>query len=145
MIKNGFIAGVIGAVILAVLAYGMMLALGDPPPFVAMYRGATGANNPPVDHIISLLGFLIAGGIWGAIYAALVKNPTVLSGLLFSLLPTLFLWLVMDPVSGKPIFGGFAPKAIILPLILNGIWGAFVGWYLNGKKIFVADRTVETA
>lgn len=137
MIKNGFIAGVIGAVILAVLAYGMMFATGDPPPPAAFYRGILQVNNPPVDHIIAGILFLIAGGIWGAIYSALVKNPTVISGILFSILPTLFVWLVMQPASGKGFFGGFAPKALILPLILNGIWGAFLGWYCS--------RTVASA
>lgn len=135
MIKNGFIAGVIGAIILAVLAYGMMLATGDPPPAVAFYRGIFQVNNPPVDHLISGALFLIAGGIWGAIYAALVKNPTIISGILFSILPTLFVWLVMQPASGAGFFGGFAAKALILPLILNGIWGAFVGWYLSRTTV----------
>ena len=143
MIKNGFIAGVIGAVILAVLAYGMMLVTGDPPPAVAFYRGILQVENPPIDHIIAGTLFLIAGGIWGAIYAALVKNPTVISGILFSILPTLFVWLVMQPASGKGFFGGFAPKALILPLILNGIWGVFVGWYLSSRTV-VADRTAAT-
>lgn len=141
MIKNGFIAGVIGAIILAVLAYIMMLVTGDPPPAVAFYRGILHVENPPADHIIAGILFLIAGGIWGAIYAALVRNPTVLSGILFSILPTLFVWLVMAPASGKPFFGGFAPKALILPLILNGIWGAFVGWYL-GRTVVVREPVV---
>lgn len=138
MVKNGFIAGVIGAIILAVLAYGMMLVTGDPPPAVAFYRGILHVDNPPVDHFIAGILFLIAGGIWGAIYTALVRNPTVISGLIFSILPTLFVWIVMDPASGKPFFGGFSAKGLILPLILNGIWGAFVGWYC-GRSVIVRE------
>ncbi len=135
MIKNGLIAGVIGAIILAVLAYIMMFVTGDPPPAVAFYRGILQVNNPPIDHLIAGTLFLIAGGIWGAIYAAIIKHPSVMNGLLFSILPTLFVWLVMQPASGLGFFGGFAAKAIILPLILNAIWGAFVGWYLSRNVV----------
>lgn len=133
-ITKGFIAGAIGAVILAAIMFVMFLAnLGDAPAFVAMYRKMAG-ENVPLDYILGTLGFIGAGGIWGAIYALVVKKPTVINGMLFGFLPTLFLWLVISPLMSGEVFNGFAAKGLIMPVIFNVlIWGSFVGWYLSRR------------
>lgn len=131
---KGFIAGAIGAVILSLIMYLMFLInLGDAPAFVAMSQKMFG-ENASMNHLLGLIGFIVAGGIWGAIYALVVKNPTVLNGMLFGFLPTLFLWLVISPLMSGAFFNGFALKGLIMPVIFNVlIWGSFTGWYLSRR------------
>lgn len=131
--KRGFIAGFLGAVVLIVIMYVMQIAQIGDPAFVGIGRAVLGDGMSPVAlNILSLIGFAIAGGIWGLIYVALVKNPTILNGMLFGFAPTFFLWLVIAPLTGKPIFNGFTLPGIVLPIIFNVvIWGTFVGWFLS--------------
>ncbi len=143
-LSNGFIAGAIGAIILAVIMY-IMQAMGmDQPAFVTMYRGSFG-ENPPSDQFIAAVLFIISGGIWGAIFALVVKDPTIVKGMLFGFLPTLWLWVAVNGFMGKPLFNGFLAKGIIMPIIFNVvIWGSFVGWYMANrlKKGYNTQRTM---
>jgi hypothetical protein len=133
-LKIGFFAGAIGAVMLATIMYLMMLTgAGQVPAFVGMFRTWFGAN-PPLDHVMSALGFVLAGGVWGLLFTALVHQPTASKGMLFGLLPTFFLWLVLAPATGQPLFNGLTPQGIMLPLLFNVvIWGSFVGWYCSRR------------
>lgn len=130
---QGFIAGCLGAVILVVIMYILQaMGMGE-PGFVAMYKGAFG-SNPPGGEVVAALIFIVSGGVWGFLYAALVKKPTVLNGFLFGFLPTLWLWVAVNAYLGKPLFNDFAAKGILLPLVFNMvIWGCFVGWYLGRR------------
>jgi hypothetical protein len=131
---QGFIAGATGAIILVVIMYIMKAAgLGD-PGFVSMYK-ATFGSNPRVDQILGTLLFIISGGIWGVIYALMIKHATVLNGFLFGLLPTLWLWVAVNAFLGKPLFNGFAVKGLVLPIIFNMvIWGSYIGWYMSRRN-----------
>lgn len=132
-LKTGFIGGILGALILIVVMYIMQLAGMGTPPFVGMYRGLSSAN-PPVDHIIAGILFLLSGGLWGLLFAAIVKHPTVLKGMLFGLLPSFFLWVVINPIIGKPLFNDFTTKGLLMPLLFNVlIWGSFIGWYCSAR------------
>lgn len=133
-LTTGFIGGCLGAIVLAIIMYIMKAGgMGD-PAFVGMYHGAFGEHSPVADQVIAAILFVISGGIWGLIFSWLVKRPTVLKGILFGFLPTLWLWVVINAVIGKPLFNGFELKGIILPLIFNMvIWGSVVGWYTSRK------------
>lgn len=133
-LTHGFVAGALGAVVLAVIMYIMKGAGMGEPGFVNMYNAAFN-SNPPTNHIFGALIFIISGGIWGLLYALLVKHPTVINGFLFGFLPTLWLWVAVNAYLGKPLFNGFEAKGLILPLIFNMvIWGSFTGWYLSRKR-----------
>lgn len=131
---KGFIAGALGAVVLTVVMYILKAAgMGD-PAFVGMYRSLFDAN-PPADQIIAAVLFIISGGIWGVVYALLVKHPTVMNGFFFGILPTLWLWVVINAVIGKPLFNDFTLKGILMPIIFNMvIWGTITGWYMASKR-----------
>lgn len=133
-LMQGFVAGAVGAIILAVVMYIMKaIGMGD-PAFVGMYQAAFGAN-PPMDQVIGAIIFIISGGVWGIIYALLVKNATVLNGFLFGILPTLWLWTAVNAYLDKPLFNGFAAKGLLMPIIFNMvIWGTYVGWYMSRKS-----------
>ena len=133
--SSGFTGGALGAFVLIVIMYVMLLiGMGD-PAFVKMYRAMFG-ENPPVDHIIAGILFLIAGGLWGLLFAAVVKHPTILKGMLFGLLPTLFLWVVINPIIGQPLFNDFTVKGLLMPLFFNVVvWGTFIGWYMSDARV----------
>jgi hypothetical protein len=132
-LTRGFTGGCIGAIVLVIIMYIIKAAGMGTPGFVGMYR-ATFGSNPPGDEFIAAILFIISGGIWGLIFTLLVKNPTVLKGILFGFLPTLWLWVVVYAFMGKPLFNGFDLKGIIFPLIFNMlIWGSILGWYCSRK------------
>ncbi len=133
-ILQGFFAGVIGAIILAAMMYSLQAAnLSGAPGFVGIYRAVLGATSPQFEHIFGAIGFVLAGGLWGCLLAAIVRQPTTLRGMMFGFAPTLFLLLVIAKIVGQPIFGGFTVRGILLPIIFNVvIWGGVVGW-LTGK------------
>ena len=130
---TGFIGGCIGAIILAVIMFILKAAgMGD-PAFVSMYQGVAHSTDTSAVIIATIL-FIIAGGIWGLLFAILVKNPTVLKGLIFGILPTLWLLVPVNAYLGKPLFNGFDPKGLIMPLIFNMvIWGSVLGWYCAAR------------
>ncbi len=137
-IKTGFIAGCIGAIILVVAMYILKAAGLGEPGFIGMYRGMTNTNSPSDPLIAGLIFVVAGGGIWGIIFALLVKNPTLIKGLLFGILPTLWLWVVVNAMLGKPLFNGFNMMGLLMPLIFNMlIWGSFVGWYCSRKNLSV--------
>lgn len=132
-LRTGFIGGCIGAVVLAVITYLLeATGKGGTPPFVSMYADTIGTH--PAYQIVALILFIISGGIWGLIFTWIVRRPTILKGILFGLLPNLWIWLAIDSYFGKPLFNGFTPMGIIGPVIFNMlIWGSILGWYTSRK------------
>lgn len=131
-LKTGFIGGCIGAVVLALLAYLMQAVGKGVPPFFAMYSATIGTH--PAYQVVALILFILSGGIWGLIFTWIVKRPTVLKGILFGLLPNLWIWLAIDGFLGKPLFNGFSLTGILGPIVSNMlIWGSILGWYVSKK------------
>ncbi len=116
--------------ILAAIMYSLQAAnLSGTPGFVNIYRAAYGAGDSLTAHIFGALGFIIAGGLWAVLFVLIVREPTVWKGMLFGFVPTLFLWLVLAPLTGQPIFNGFTTRGILFPILYNVIvWGAVVGF-----------------
>jgi hypothetical protein len=136
-LKTGFIGGSIGAIVLALITYAMQAAGKGVPPFVSTYRATIGMH--PADQLVALILFIISGGIWGLIFTWMVKRPTVLKGILFGLLPNLWLWIAVAGALGKPLFNGFTLMGILGPVIFNMlIWGSILGWYASRKLNKVA-------
>ncbi len=140
---KGFVAGSLGAILLVVVMYVLKAAGQGEPGFVDMYKSAFVASpEPPLDHIIAAVLFILSGGVWGVLYAMLVKIPTMLNGFLFGLLPTLWLWIAVNTFIGKPLFNGFSIKGILMPLLFNMvIWGCFVGWFMHRSKPSVTHNS----
>jgi hypothetical protein len=134
--RTGFVAGVLGALLLAALMYSMIpvgLSSG-PPGFVGNYRATLGWGGPFFDHLLGTLLFAVSGGIWGLIYGVLVRSSTLLKGMAYAFLPTLWFWIVMAWALGNPLFGGFSVEGLLLPILFNvGIWGGFLGWYCSAR------------
>ncbi len=140
-LTKGFIGGCIGAIVLAVIMYVMQAAGMGEPAFVGMYKGAFGGDSG-IDQVIALVLFVISGGIWGAIFTLMVKEPTILKAMLFGFLPTLWLLVAVNGYLGKPLFNGFDPKGILMPIFFNVVvWGIVLGWYTQNR---VADTTTHS-
>ena len=116
---------VAGAIALLVLA-----GVAPKAMYTAAYQSVLGGGWVAATLIGGVL-FLLFGALWGVPFALLVPNPTVLKGILFGLLPTLWAWTFVPAVlTGGPLFGDFTPLGLLLPIIMNClIWGSIVGWY----------------
>ena len=131
-LKTGFMGGCIGAVVLAIISYVMQAAGKSEPPFVSTYHATIGTHSG--DQIVALILFIISGGIWGLIFGWMVKRPTILKGILFGILPNIWLWTAVNGFLGKPLFNGFSLMGIVGPIIFNMlIWGSILGWYASRK------------
>ena len=131
-LKTGFIGGSLGAIVLAIIFYLMQAAGKGVPGFVSTYRATISTHH--ADQVVALILFIISGGIWGLIFTWMVKRPTIVKGILFGLLPNLWLWIVVNGVLGKPLFNGFSFMGIAGPVIFNIlIWGSILGWYASRK------------
>jgi hypothetical protein len=130
---TGAIAGLIGGAVAAGVWYALFWSgvAATPPSFAAVQRlfGVSGATG----SILGMVASIAAAAGWGALFGLLVKKPTVLKGMAFGLLPALFQWLVLAPISGQPMFFGGTPAAFGLPLLFCVlIWGGATG-YLSGR------------
>lgn len=132
MFKAGFREGAIGALILAVLIYGLTLIGVVPEPiFVTNFKTVFGDYGLLV-HPLAIALYLISGGIWGFIFTLIPVKKSYLSGTLYGIVPTMWLWIVAFPSMNLPMFGGGDPLSIIGPLVFNlPIWGGFVGYRLS--------------
>jgi hypothetical protein len=136
-LKTGFIGGCIGAIVLAIIFYLLQATGKGVPSFVSTYRATIGSH--PADQLVALILFILSGGIWGLIFGWMVKRPTILKGILFGILPNLWLWTVVNGTLGKPLFNGFTLMGIVSPIIFNMlIWGSVLGWYAS-RKLKVVD------
>ena len=126
--KRYFGAGFKGALLLIAIIYGMKYyGYGGDPGYLNVYYTVTVEVNPIFDHIMAGFLFALSGGLWGLLFV-FVKDPTTWKGILYGLLPTLWLWLVVVPFAGGEVFSGFEQRAILQPLIFNClIWGSYLG------------------
>ena len=144
-IKTGFVAGALGALVLVALFYAQWAAgLGGVPGFVGNYQATFGTRGAS-DHVLGVLLFAASGGVWGAIYGALVARSAVWKGMAFAVLPTLWFWMVVAPATGKPLFLGGDPKGLGLSLFFNVVvWGAFLGWFYARRRTSRRTSTLAT-
>lgn len=75
-----------------------------------------------------VLSLAFWGGLWGILLWSLIrkmKHPAYwLTALAFgALLPSLVAWLVVAPLKGQPVAGGWKPAHLMTGLLLNGAWG----------------------
>lgn len=126
-IKGAVIAGALGALLLWIIQLVMMQMPGGQSPLGNAFAGKLFGLQGTTATIVGLLLFVGAGAVWGAIYAAVVPRINWMSGLIFGVVPWLVVMFAVLPILGKPIFAGGDLKTILVPLVLNCIWGAFTG------------------
>jgi hypothetical protein len=146
----GAVAGLIGGVIAAAVWYALFwTGVAPQPPSLAAARFGVGVSGV-MATVVGLLGSVAAAVAWGGLFGLIVRRPTVLTGMLFGLMPALFQWLVLAPVSRHPIFFGGSAAAIGLPLLFcvlvwGGITGYFAGRWLRPPYSAAVDPDLTSA
>ena len=133
---DGFVAGMAAAGAMAGLMYAVKRAGGERRlMFLDLERQLAGRHGSAADHAAGFAGVTLAGALWGVLLAKLFDRPTAAKGAAFGVLPTLVVWLVIDPLMGKGLFGGFKAKEIVEPLVLNSlVWGPLAGWLAADRQ-----------
>lgn len=132
-LRTGFIGGTIGSLAIVAIMLVMYAMQGVTPMFMATYQSAIGAGGPLAAGLVGGVLFVLSGAVWGALYAAVVPDPSITKGIAFGFVPALWLWVVVAPLMlGQPVFFGFAAPKIIMPFIFNClVWGTATGWYAS--------------
>lgn len=128
-LKTCFIGALYGSVAVA-LSLALLALIGQIPkaPYVGNWQDLVGGGWV-TGAVLGGLAFILIGALWGLPFS-LVKNPTVLKGMLYGLVPALFGWIVLPLVMGGALFGDFALMALLIPFVMNVlIWGSILGWY----------------
>lgn len=120
--REAFIAGFLSTLVFhqGVLSLLWLLGVFPRAPYDMQATGPLG-----VPAVVSLAFW---GGIWGAAIWAALKNAVgrtywLRAVLLGALAPSAVALLIVLPLKGMPVAGGFDPTLIAGALILNGAWG----------------------
>jgi len=118
-----FVAGFLGVLLFHQPMLGVLHALG----LTSLTPYPVGATLPlGVPRVLSLAFW---GGVWAIPLALVLMCLRAGAGywwtaLLFGAIgPSMVNWLVVLPLKGAPIGGGWQPTAILTALIINGAWG----------------------
>jgi hypothetical protein len=118
-----FLAGFLGVLLFHQPMLGVLHALG----LTALAPYPTGATVPfGIPRVLSLAFW---GGVWAIPLALILLGVRTWAAywwtaLLFgSIGPSLVNWLVVLPLQGAPMGGGWHPSEILTALIINGAWG----------------------
>jgi hypothetical protein len=121
-VLKSFIAGFISTLIFhqGVLA---LLHAADISPRAAYVMTPTAPLQIP-----SVISLAFWGGVWGIALWYLIRGRKpasywTMATVIGALGPTLVALLVVLPLKGMPVGGGWDPKLIVGGLILNGAWG----------------------
>ena len=93
-------------------------------------------STPPLG-VPAVLSLAFWGGVWGIllwlVIAGVQGSPRYwLLALLFgAIAPSLIALLVVFPLKGQPVGGGWKPAVVIGALLLNGAWGIGVACFMR--------------
>jgi len=90
---------------------------------------------PPLG-LPSVLSLAFWGGLWGGSLWPMIGGASgprywLLAILLGAILPSLVAFLVVFPLKGLPIGGGWKPDLLVGALLLNGAWGFGVALFMR--------------
>lgn len=116
----GFVAGALSVLTFHQGMIGILHALG--------YLGWTPfpTNRIPPFGIPLWADLAFWGGVWGAVYAVATvrfRAPSWLQGILLGVAAVLVYKLVVTPLKGGSIHGGWTIGDLWIPLVINCFWG----------------------
>lgn len=127
----GFVAGFLATLIFHQLCLTVLWALGVAPfgPFPMAETWPLG-----VPKVLSLAFW---GAVWGVAYALIhgrfpARGGYWVAAFLFgALLPSAVALLVVVPLRGGPLGGGWHPPLLLTAFLVNGAWGVGTGLFLR--------------
>jgi hypothetical protein len=130
MIIIGFFAGFVSTLTFHQVTLWVLWNLGL-APFEAYRMAAV----PPMG-IPAVFSLAFWGGIWGIVFSwihgSFPRNRYWLMTFLFgAILPTLVAMLVVLPLKGRPMGGGWHYPILMTAFLINGAWGLGTGFILN--------------
>lgn len=127
----GFIAGFLATLIFHQLCLYVLWAM-DYAPFAPFVMAPTEPFGVPV-----LFSLAFWGGIWGILYAMIDQRFPArcgywLTAFLFgAIFPSLVALLVVLPLKGKAMGGGWHAPLLVTAFLINGAWGVGTGLFLK--------------
>ena len=127
----GFVAGFFATLTFHQLSVWVLWSLGV-SPFAPFSLAATKPLGIPA--VISLAFW---GGVWGSLFALVDRRFPAHGGywvaafLFGAVLPSLVALIIVLPLKGRPMGGGWHPSLLLTALIINGAWGIGTGLFLR--------------
>jgi hypothetical protein len=133
----GFIAGFLATLIFHQLTLALLRGAGV-APFGPFSMAATQPFGVP-----AVFSLAFWGGIWGIPFALIDRSfPRrigywVTAFLFGAILPSLFALLLVLPLKGRPMGGGWHPALLVTAFLINGAWGVGTGVFLKALRRLV--------
>jgi len=130
-ILSGFIAGFLATLSFHQLSVWVLWTVGL-APFAPFSMAVTKPFGIPA--VISLAAW---GGIWGILFALIHRRFPAGGGywaaafLFGAVFPSLVVLLVVLPLKGRPLGGGWHPPLLLTAFLINGAWGVGAGLILR--------------
>jgi hypothetical protein len=127
----GFVAGLFATLTFHQLMLSLLWALGV-APFGPFPMAATQPFRVPV-----VLSLAFWGGIWGILFALIDgrfprRGGYWVTAFIFgAIFPSLVALMVVLPMKGRPMGGGWNPALLLTAFLINGAWGVGTGLFLK--------------
>jgi len=124
----GFIAGFLATLIFHQFTLALLWGIGL-APFAPFSLAPTSPFGVP-----AVFSLAFWGGVWGILFALVEPRfplrPAywIIAFLFGALLPSLVALLVVFPLKGRPLGGGWQPSLLATAFLINGAWGLGTGW-----------------
>ena len=127
----GFIAGFLATLIFHQTVLALLWRAG-----LAPFGPFSMAPTQPLG-IPAFISLAFWGGVWGSLFALVDKtfarlgNYWVAAFLFGAIFPSLVALMIVLPLKGKPMGGGWHPALLETAFIINGAWGLGTGLFLR--------------
>ncbi len=134
----GFVAGFFATLIFHQLMLALLWAIGIAPAGPFPMRATQPFGVPAV---ISLAFW---GGIWGVVFALIehafsrIPGYWVTAIVFGAIFPSLVAWLIVLPLKGMYMGGGWHLPLIVTGLLVNGAWGLGTGIFFRAFLAWLA-------
>jgi hypothetical protein len=133
----GFIAGFLATLVFHQLTLAFLRGIG-----VAPFGPFSWASTEPFG-MPTVLSLSFWGGVWGIIFALVHDRfPRrvgywVTAFLFGAILPSLIALMLVLPLKGRPVGGGWHLSLLVTAFLVNGAWGIGTGVFLRALRRLV--------
>lgn len=136
----GFVAGFLATLVFHQLTLWLLWHAGV-APFAPFPMAATQPFGVP-----AVFSLAFWGGIWGVLFAYLDRTFPSRGGywiaafLFGAILPSLVALVIVLPLKGRPMGGGWGLPLLVTAFLINGAWGIGTGYFL---RVFSRRRPAQ--